>query len=359
MMINKIALPSTRPPGFLLLADTPALGMKMMTTQVVRELRHAYPQSRVGVLTSGRGSAFYRSSPYDLIIHEINAAEGFRNPEKYDVVVSLPFQEGGYADLVINKRIYFPETIGSNSMLSALLFRHSEDVFDRYRFDHDVNSPHNIEEPEEYMGKAMLRYLEPLGITTDDMRPEAWACAKDTARIGSMFEARGISRGDFVVVLNLSANQGQNQWRMQTLAETASIMDSYWSSLRFCDTYGRLVFLANYYAPAQEKFFGRFMTAIGQFSARPAVIGMPNTSPGELASILARSSYVITTETGTAHVAQALDVPATVVYGTERVKNGWMLPGSRVIPIVSDIYNVSSDDIATGSLSGIAEWSRK
>ena len=370
MNINRINPPSGRPPGILLLADSPSLGMKMMTTPVVRCLKQACPQSRIGVLTSESGSGFYRNSPYGLTIHEESdvswlsagstdsALKNIR-AAGYDVVVSLPFQEGKYAELVINNRMHFSDSIGSNRMLSALLLRYSEDVFERYKFDHDVVSPCGIVEPEEYMGKIMLRYVEPLGIYNADMRPEAWSSDKDAALIGSMFEANGIGQGDYAVTLNLSANQMQNQWRMRTLAETASIMNSYWARLRLNDTCGKLVFLANYYAPSQKKFFDRFMGALGQLSVRPPVIGMPNNGPGELSAIIGRSSYVVTTETGTAHIAQALDVPATVVYGTEAVEKGWMLPGSRVVPLVSDIYQASPDDIATGSLFGIAQWRTK
>jgi ADP-heptose:LPS heptosyltransferase len=362
-------LPVTRAPRILLLADTPSLGMKMMTTQLVRELNNNFPGSRIGVVTSESGAKFYERSPHPLTIHAVSddsiystnkfgiVSEGIRG-EGYDVVIAPPFQEGVYAELAINERVDFPVAIGSNRMLSALLFRCSEDVFDRYRFDHDIKDPGSIAAPQEYMGKAMLRYLEPLGITGSDMRPEAWSSKQDMSAVSSKLESLGIKPEDFVVTLNLCANQGHNQWRMATLAETARSMFSYWRSC-LQDRYGNLVFLANYYEQSQGKYFGRFMTALGDSSENPLVIGIANRNPGELSSIISRSSYVITAETGTAHVAQALGVPATVVYENAAVKNGWMLPGSRVMPIESNVFTVSSDDLSTGSLIAISFWHDK
>lgn len=369
MNIKAAGISAAKPQKFLFLADTPSLGMKMMTTQVVRALNREFPGSRIGVLTSEGGAKFYERSPYPLTIHAIpddspysvhrsrSVSEDIR-AEEYDVVIAPPFQEGLYAELAINESLWFPVSIGSNNMLSGLLFRYSQDVFTRYRFDHDIYNPGSIAAPEEYMGKAMLRCLEPLGIAGGDMRPEAWSSSHDISAVSSKFERSGIKPDDFVVTLNLCANQGHNQWRIDTLAEAAKSMYAFWRSF-LQERCGNLVFLANYYEQSQGKYFGRFMTALGDSCENPLVIGIANRNPGELSSIISRSSYVITAETGTAHVAQALDIPATVVYENAAVKNGWMLPGSRVMPIESSVFTVSPDDLSTGSLIAISHWCGK
>jgi hypothetical protein len=146
------------------------------------------------------------------------------------------------------------------------------------------------------------------------------------------------------------------------LAEAASKISGFWQE-NISAGYGRLVFLANYFREQQERYFTGFQEALRQFPETKApVFGAINNGPGELAGIISRSSYVITPETGTAHVAQALDIPATVIYQNEAVRRGWMLPGARVMPLVlqdNDTRSVSSDDIFYASLNAVAEWRSK
>lgn len=374
MPFSPINLPTTRPPRTLVLADTPALGMKMMTTQVIRGLSQRFPDGNIGVLTGGGGARFYENSPYpiehihtidddgSLYVNQTHTTAGSIKECQYDAVVALPFQEGIYADLVINERLQFPLSIGSNRFLGALLSRYSGDVFERYRFDSDVKDPGSIAVPDEYMGKAMLRYLEPLGIFETNMRPEAWMSENDIKIVDSRFEDIGVTPEDFVVTLNLCTMQGHDQRRIEALAEAVNKISGYWQE-NMSAGYGRLVFLANYFREQQERYFTGFQEALRQFPEFKApVLGAINNSPGELARIISRSSYVITPETGTAHVAQALDVPVTVIYQSEGIKNGWMLPGGRVMPIISsddDGCNVSADDVFAGSLSAMLQWCRK
>jgi len=373
MPITPINLPSGRPPRFLVLADTPALGMKTMTTQVLRGLNRRFPEAKIGVMTSQSGAGFYQKSPFPLHIQKIPDEGPFCNKAlhyvapviragQYDAVIALPFQEYYYYSLVCEEGIKFPFRIGSNKLLSALMPGVQSDIPEDERFTHHVDAPSSIVAPEEYMGKAMLRYLEPFGIYDQDPRPEAWSSSADRDAVDSRFRDSGILPDDFLLTLNLCAHQGHNQWRMGTLADVVRKINDRWGD-HFLSNYGRLVFLVNYCAPDQALAFKRFQEALKTLSGVKApVVGMPNNSPGELSRIISRSSYVITPETGTAHVAQALDVPATVVYQNNAVKRGWMLPGARVMPVVSRtnaVYDVPSEEVFLGSILPILEWCKK
>lgn len=373
MQFSPITLPSGRAPRFLVLADMQALGMKMMTTQVVRSLSRRFPDGKIGVLTSEGGSGFYRPSPYPVHVHKIPDAPPFCSSGihylastiaagQYDAVIALPFTEYHYGQLVFNEKINFPFRIGSNRILGGMMRENLSEIPEEFRFNCNVECPHSIVAPEEYMGKAMLRYLEPFGISGQDMRPEAWSSSADKETVESRLFGSGVLPGDFLLTLNLGANQGHNQWRMGTLADVANKISNYWNE-HLSDGHGRLVFLANYYSGGQEYFFSRFQAALRNIGGLASpMIGMPNKSPGELAQIIAASNYVITPETGTAHVAQALNIPATVVYQSESVKHGWMLPGSRVTPLISSediVASVPSDDIFINSLTALLQWCRK
>jgi len=373
MAITPINMPVSRPPRILVLADTPALGMKMMTTQVIRGLHQRFPEGKIGVLTSEGGSKFYQRSPYPIHIQRIpdeapccknglHYIAGSIRAGQYDAVIALPLNEYHFGSLAFNEKINFPFRIGSNDLLGGMLRTPVSEMSEEEIFTHDVKHPNSIAAPEEYMGKAMLRYLEPFGVYDHDLRPEAWSSDADRNVVDTRFRDSGVLPGDFLLTLNLCARQGHNQWRMDTLADTAKKISDYWDS-HFSGMYGRLVFLANYYNPDQIKYFDRFRTALSRFQDfHSPVIEMPNSSPGELSQIIARSSYVITPETGTAHVAQALDIPATVVYQDDTVKRGWMLPGGRVMPVVSMdglVAGVPSNEIFFSSMYAILEWCPK
>lgn len=373
MPINPINLPSGRPPRFLVLADTPALGMKMMTTQVIRGLNRRFPEGHIGVLTSEGGANFYKNCPYPIHLQTIPddppyCDSGFHHISSsiiaggYDVLIALPFQEHAYAELVLREKLSFPFRIGSNKILGGYFNKYANEIPEEERFTHEVDAPCAIVDPQEYMGQAMLRYLEPLGINGEDLRPEAWSSAADKAAVDSMFNGSGILPDDFLVTLNMGANQGHHQWRMNTLAASVKRLSDSWDK-DVKSRYGRLVFLASYCQHGQIVYFERFQTALKQLASMSApVVGMSNKGPGELAQIISRSSYVITPETGTAHVAQALDIPATVVYQNNSVKRGWMLPGARVMPVVSrgsTIYEVSPEEVFFGSILPILEWGKK
>ncbi len=371
MAITPINMPVSRPPRILVLADTPALGMKMMTTQVIRGLRDRYTDAEIGVLTSSSGARFYENCPHRIHLHKVQDEGVFSNKGlhsvapyiragQYDAVVSLPFQEYYYSSLVVDEGMRFPFRIGSNKILSGIMDRFENEIPQYEVFTHDVRPPCGIFAPEEYMGSAMLRYLEPFGITGQEMRPEAWSSEKDKLAVDDLLVRSGILPEDFLVTLNLRANQNHNQWRLSTLIEAVSQMSGFWFRQDLLKKYGRLVFLVNYYKPEQQHYFRNFNSALRNFSDIQApVIGMPNNGPGELASIIARSRYVITPETGTAHVAQALDVPCTVVYINEEVARGWQLPGGRVMSIISNVEDVSPDDIFSGSMGAIFQWCRR
>jgi len=373
MPINPINLPSGRPPRFLVLADTPALGMKMMTTQVMRGLSRRFPEGNIGVVTSEGGANFYKNCPYPIHLQTIPdnplyCDSGFHHISSsiraggYDVLIALPFQEHAYAELILREKLTFPVRIGSNNILGGYFNKYAHEIPEDERFTHDIQAPDDIVAPQEYMGQAMLRYLEPLGINGEDLRPEAWSSAADKAVVDAKFKDPEILPGDFLLVLNMSANQGHHQWRMDTLAETAKRLSDHWDE-RMSERYGRLVFLANYYQQGYRSYFEQFQDALKKLSPMSApVIGMSNNGPGELAQIISRSSYVITTETGTAHVAQALDIPATVVYQSNYIKRGWMLPGARVMPVVSrgsTIYEVSPEEVFFGSILPMLEWCKR
>ncbi len=362
----KITIPSR----ILVISQMPSLGMKMMTTPLFRSLRNKFQNAKISILTDKYDAGFYKRNPYDIEVHEVpendsSHLDGIRQISplikfcNYDTVISLPLNESIYYYLVSKGKIEIPLRIGSESFLRAYLNDFVSPIPENINFSHDVCPPESIAAPEEYMGKIILRYVAPLWIINESFRPEAWFASEDKEKVDNLFRNIGLLPTDFLFTINLRANQQSNQWKMETLAETIQKISEFWKKFELANRFGSLIFGINYVESYQSVYFKKFMEILKNYKIKSPVFGLPNSNPGELSQIIKRSNYVLTQETGTAHVVEALDKPATVVYPDSRIEKGWKLPESKILSVLSPLEKLSSEDLFFDSLNSLFYWYSK
>jgi len=357
MAINPIKLPENRPARILVIHNAMALGYRMMGTPLMRGLRQGLPNANLCILTDSSGVSFYKDNPYGIHAFSINDERTFSvlRAAQFDLCIDIEQHEEAYLDL-FHEGIRPQYRIGSNIQLAARMHKEPGELPDEIKFTHDI-APYrkrSYVSPGEYQGNLFLKYLEPLSIKHDNARPEIWFADQHRLKMYWDFKGEQIQKNDFVLGLNLQGKQTYSHWPVQRLSEFLAVfLVKYW------EFYDRNIRVLVNYTEEQQTEFSRFKKALETTGNIDLITGVLNKEFGDLAAFVNRCSYILSTDTGTAHAAQALDIPATVLYPSEEMKESWLLPGARVIPVVSDTGKVGSIKalgVCTASIYGIESY---
>lgn len=361
MTINPVAIQryGSVPARILLLHNTPALGFKMMATPMLRALRRNYPDAEIFVATNKNGASFYANNSLGIKAIDVDSTTFFpaMSLVKMGLCIAPYGQEFLYLDLVTGGSA-FGRTIGENfrirlisELLSseeqkAALFTDNAEVF-MGRSDPIC--------PGEYMGKLYLRYLEPLGIYETDAKPQIWTSDAEAKRISDVLSSAGFGGQDFIVGINIGGRN--HRWPVEKIAKFLPHFDQYRDNRTNEALKGRKIKYAVTYDWHEAVLWEKLQNYSREFENR--LIGIETPSPGLLAAAISKFSYFVTTETGSAHVAQALDIPSTVLYPSEQWMKSWLLPGARVMPVVSTDHSVERllpENVNIATCNGISQW---
>ena len=348
-----------------------ALGSSLMHTAAFRELRRAFPSSNIGVASDRRGVELFRHNPYGIKVFDVMGTGGqidrdffetlnhikeeaygaalvFRLGEPYYMKVSQ--YVGGFQERIGH---YGGNTIVLNNFYSRLLNTPGyEDVFlDKFGFTSFAAA-----DSETYFGAYNLTFLKPLGVRTEGLSslPEIWSNASEAERIGNHFQGLGINDADIVVGVNIGGRQGNNYWEVDRYSEVINGL--------FQETEGRifgrpLKVVVNY--DVCGKYL--FKDAMKTLPQGLPVYGVPdNMSMGQLAEAVGRCDFFVSTDTGSAHVAQARKIPSLVLYPDEPTRKRWMCPEAQVLPLVGlgHVNDISAENVLYSSLNAILQWGR-
>jgi ADP-heptose:LPS heptosyltransferase len=360
MSANPITLPKNA--RILLLHDTPALGYRMMATPMLRSLRRHYPDAALFVATDGKGVSFYKGNNLGIRTLNVDDQMVMRTMKggRIDVCISPYLQEGLYLDVLLSGCV-LEKRIGEGQNLDWRITAWHSHERESAQFTHETNIFSNLRDPVcpgEYMGKMFLKYLEPLGIFETDARPQIWSTEEDVKAITGYLGSKGFGGNDFVLGVNIGGRN--HRWPVNMIAK-------FLRHFEYCKDQkteqllkGRQIkYIVTVGSYQEEHFWSQLSDFTGLFGSR--LIQAQTYTPGRLAAAIARCSYFVTTETGSAHVAQALDIPSTVLYPSEEWMNSWLFPGARVKPVFSkttigSVEGILPEEVNMATCKGICEW---
>ncbi|HLF15578.1 MAG TPA: glycosyltransferase family 9 protein [Bacteroidota bacterium] len=269
----------------ILLIKLRAIGDVLLSTAVLPDVRAAFPDASVDFLTEKFCAG---------------VLEG--NPAVSTLLVFDPMNEGG-PDLVRRvRRNRYDMVIDlfGNPRSAVLTLLSGARIRVGYRFNWRALCYNRIVEPrggEVHNVEFNLDALRRIGIPTGAGRP-FFPVDPDAERFADNFFARRTGGGR-VVALNPGGGWISKKWRPEQFAALGR---------KIGDREGATILVL--WGPGEESEAGSVRDAIG-----PAAVLAPATTLKQLASLLKRSSILVTNDSGPMHIAASLGVPVVAIFG--------------------------------------------
>jgi lipopolysaccharide heptosyltransferase II len=278
----------------ILIVRTDRIGDVLLSTPVIEELRRAYPNAYIAMMTSPYAKEVVSGNPYldEVIVYDKDKRQrSWRSSLKF----SRNLKKKRFDAAIIlhpTNRVHLvtffagiPKRVGLNRKLGFLLT-------DRIEHTKQLGEKHEIE-----YNLDILRYM---GIEPKDNRlfmpikptEEKWA--------ESIFRSENIKPADKVLAVHPGASCPSKVWPSQRFAQAAD---------RLIDKYGFKVILIS--GPKDVKLTQDVISHM----RHPAVNLAGKTSVSQLASVLKRCRLFISNDSGPVHIASALDVPVISIFG--------------------------------------------
>lgn len=281
------------------------MGSILLATPMVRELRRSLPGCRVELMTFAGNAAFaeqlgifdevhaIRTSRVSLFVGDVLRSIARNRKARFDVVFDLEF---------------FSRFSTILSFLSGARIRVGYYLPRLWRGDLLTHPIHF--NPYRHVTEVFAAQLGPLGLKAEDLTLHRPAIREeDAAHVARLLADGGAAPGEFLFAINVNASDLSLERR--------------WPRERFVGLVeeivrrrpdARVVLVGS---RGEASYVGAVRGALGA-AARERVLDLAGLlTIGELAALLARSGFFITSDSGPLHLASALDVPTLSFFGPE------------------------------------------
>lgn len=295
------------------------LGDAVMATVVPKAIKDKYPNSKIIILTRPQNTVVFRENPFvdyiltdqapwwseRPIIKSFNPAYlislikniSYLRKKKFDVVIDL---RGDLRHIILFGVLIAPKILlsydrtGGEALLSA-------------------NIPY---EPEMNEVKKKLKLLEPLGITDNEVAPKIWL-SKEDIELAKDYMKNLIGRIDYPLILIDPGAKPIFQWPVERYAVLAERLFDYFGVKIIISSGPQYIELAKKLIELAEEKVCKYL-------------GKLNTL--QLFSIISISDYVISSDTGIAHIASAVGTKTITLYGPSKPERFWHgVEGSLIV----------------------------
>lgn len=294
----------------ILVVQTTRMGDVLQTTPLIRQARQQHPDAHISVMVRGMGRAIVERCPdvNEVLVHEEDTLfqhlraqdsdrllQGYRVAEQHAARIA----EGRF-DLVYNV---------THSISSAMLLKVAG--------VREVVGAHLSDDWQFVLRGAWTTYFFTSVFNRDyndlnlcditrNFAPEAPPCRslvfalqdEDRAWADALLAEHGVQPGDFVACMQLGASENNKRWTELRFAELARLL---------ADRKAARIFLVGVKEEAP----------LGELFARHAPgLAVPlygKSTVAQLAALLARSNVLVTNDTGTMHIAAAVNCPIALV----------------------------------------------
>ena len=291
-----------RPPGKILLMKYFGMGSILLATPMVRALRQAYPDVRIGFLTlvSNRELVERLNLFDDVYLLRTDsathfAADAFQNflklrQARYDVTIDLEFF--AKFSTIMTFLVGSPVRIG---------------YFLRQMWRGDLLTHQIYYNPYKHITEVFGSMAAPLGVTVADYTvSEPFITAADEQAASSLLDDRGLADGAPYIVMNVNVSDLslERRWPAQSFQELTQGL------LRHFDD--KIVFIGAKDDQAQVS------QVVSGCDAGSAIVNLAGaTSLGALMAVIKRSRFFIGNDSGPLHLAAALGIPTVSFFGPE------------------------------------------
>lgn len=294
----------------ILIVQTTRMGDVLQTSPLVRMIRHQYPDAHIAMLTRGMGQIIAKRHPdlnevmvydenemfldmraqdSDRLLKAYRAAEDIVSrlkDAKFDLAYNVTHS---LASAMLLKMAGIPRVIGAHLSDDGdyILRGRWTNYFFTSVFNRDYNDLNLCDITRNFAGEApacreLIFALE----------------KKDHEFVNELFAMHQIGVDDFVCCLQLGASERNKQWPPERYAELARLLT---------ETYGARIFLVGV---KEEQPLG---DAFLQHAPGSAIPLFGQSSIPQVTALLARSRLLVTNDTGTMHLAAAVNCPIALV----------------------------------------------
>jgi heptosyltransferase-2 len=305
----------------LLVRGTNWVGDAIMSVPALREIRRLFPQSQITLLVRPWVKDVYSDVPFVDEVVELDSQGRHRGwtgfgrlaselrRKEFDLAILLPNSIG--AALAV-WRAGIPRRLGYERDWRGPLLSHA------CKIDPGVQKVHQV---YYYLGILSGAGLLPARLWEDtNYQPSIAIGVRDSDRQAArrLLQGKKIDPGEMLIGVNPGASYGPaKRWLPDRYAGVAD---------RLAETHGARILL---FGAANEISIAR---EIAKQMRHAAVVLAGETTLGELMAVIRECSLLVTNDSGTMHLAAALDTPQLAIFGsTSELATGPLGSKSRVI----------------------------
>jgi len=144
-----------------------------------------------------------------------------------------------------------------------------------------------------------LSHLKPLGIDQQHISPELHLSEEDIAFANDYINTLHIARDKKIIFLAPNSPRSSRRWKKENFISIGK---------RLIEIYNASILLA--WGPGEKEYTESIRDGIGKNSAM-----IPPTSLTQMAAIISKAILIITNDSGTKHIANAVGVRSVTIYG--------------------------------------------
>ncbi|MBI4114578.1 MAG: glycosyltransferase family 9 protein [Candidatus Niyogibacteria bacterium] len=282
-----------KPLRILIIPQLTRIGDVVCATPLFREIKKAYPESFLAVLTTAKIEGIIRSNPHidEFIIYRSSDLSGlFRRIRElyFDWSFILPVSPFGIlvsvAGLIPN-RVKLVRRPRPPSEICTDWLSHF-----RFRYHHHTSVP-----------RAYLQLLRYIRIYDPDEKKEVYTLPHAEEKARRLFRDWGVGRGDTVVGISIVSGNTVKEWGDEKWKELAR---------RIAKTYNaKILFLGT------RRDEGRIDALRNSLGDDSVFLKEIDSSLEELPSLIKKLSLYIAVDTGPIYIAHALGIPLVDIIG--------------------------------------------
>jgi heptosyltransferase-2 len=305
----------------LLIRGTNWVGDAIMSVPALREIRRLFPESQITLLVRPWVKDVYSNVPFVDEVMELDSEgrhrgwSGFRRLtselrlREFDLAILLPNSIGAALSVW---RARIPRRLGYERDWRGPLLTHP------CKIDPAVQKVHQV---YYYLGILSAAGLLPARLWEDaNYQPSIAVGVRDSDRQAArrLLRSKKINPGEKLIGVNPGASYGPaKRWLPDRYASVAD---------RLAETHGARILI---FGAANESSIAH---EIAKQMRHPPVVLAGETKLGELMALIRECSLLVTNDSGTMHLAAALDVPQLAIFGsTSEIATGPLGSKSRVI----------------------------
>ncbi len=278
-------------PRRILIIRPDRLGDVVLTTPLIREIKRSFPDSFIGVMVNPVSGALLKNNPHiDVIITDDPSGTDSGKKGFFALtskVRSLNF-DTGLMPLPRERHAWMMLLAGIGTRIGV-----GGKIYQVLTGTTTVSRNKYI--PLRHEADYVMDLGRKIGVTTDDITPELFVSDEERTRARALLESRSYDLTRPIICINPSSNRSAPNWTPERYAELCAILGKE----------HQLFINIGVPNPSLEKIFAPFSGKHFVYSG---------TDLREFIALCSLFTVVVSSSTGTMHIAAALKIPTVTLF---------------------------------------------